>query len=78
MTHADGIGVQEQHTYWSSVCTSGWVDVEWKARHDAPDRLPPGYRMTLKDIDRDDMATCYRTDLGVIRVPSWVLEPWHR
>lgn len=72
------VGVEKKHTYWSSVCTSGWVDVEFKSRHEAPDVLPPGLRMTLKDIDANDMAWCYRDDMGVLMVPSWVLEPWHR
>ena len=66
------------HVYWSSVCTSGWVDVEWKARHEAPDRLPPGCRVTLKHIDKADNAWVYRDDMGVMRMPAWVLEPYHR
>lgn len=70
-------GVTEQHLPWSSVATSGWVDVEWKARHDAPDVLPPGLRATLKHLKGND-AYLYRTDLGVLRVPAHVLEPWHR
>lgn len=78
MTKSKVFGVDQKHTAWSSVCTSGWVDVEWKARHDAPDRLPPGYRMTLKHVDAVGDAWLYRNDIGVIRVPSHVLEPWHR
>lgn len=74
---ADPYGVKPQHLYWSSVATSGWVDVEWKARHDAPDVLPPGLRATLKAIEGNN-AFLYRTDLGVLRVPAHVLEPWHR
>lgn len=70
-------GVDKAHLYWSSVCTSGWVDVEWKARHDAPDVLPPGLRATLKAIEGND-AYLYRNDLGVLRVPAHTLEPWHR
>lgn len=71
-------GVDQKHTYWSSVATSGWVDVDWAARDDAPSVLPPGTRATLKHVDRNDNAYLYRSDLGVLRVPSWVLEPWHR
>jgi hypothetical protein len=71
-------GVEKKHVYWSSVATSGWVDVEWKSRHEAPDRLPPGLRATLKDIDEYGDAFLYRDDMGVLRVPAHVLEPWHR
>lgn len=71
------IGVQPQHVYWSSVVTAGWVDVDWAARHDAPEHLPPGLRATLKDIKGND-AFIYRDDMGVMRVPAHVLDPWHR
>jgi len=79
MTKPADYGVKPKHTVWSSVCTSGYVDVEWGSRSSGvPTTLPPGYRMILKDIDSDDIATCYRDDVGVIRVPAWTLEPWHR
>lgn len=71
-------GVERKHIYWSSVATSGWVDVEWAARSDAPTVLPPGTRASLKHIDEYDNAYLYRSDLGVLRVPAHVLEPWHR
>lgn len=70
--------VKPEHTVWASVATAGWVDVEWKNRHEAPDRLPPGLRMTLKHVDREDQAWVYRDDMGVMRVPAWCLDPWDR
>jgi hypothetical protein len=72
------IPVERKHTYWSSVATSGWVDVDWASREDAPTVLPPGTRATLKHIDEYGDAFLYRTDLGVLRVPSHTLEAWHR
>jgi len=78
--------VKSQHISWASVCTSGWVDVEWAARGFREDvggesayrHLPPGYRVSLKHIDKDDMAYVYRGDTGVMKVPAWCLEPWQR
>lgn len=78
-------GVTSTHTYWSSVCTSGWVDVEVAYRgftdeigsQGAPRMLPPGLRATLKDVVGND-AFIFRDDMGVMRVPAHVLEPWHR
>ena len=78
-------GVKPYHTAWSSVCTSGWVEVEEASRgyrdeigsQGALRKLPPGLRATLKDVVDND-AYIYRDDMGVMRVPAHVLEPWHR
>lgn len=78
-------GVEKKHVYWSSVATSGWVDVEWAARgfreevgvQGALRVLPPGLRATLKSVEGNN-AFLYRDDMGVMRVPAHVLEPWHR
>lgn len=78
-------GVTPTHMHWSSVCTSGWVDVDWAARgfrdevgsQGALRELPPGLRATLKSVEGNH-AFLYRDDMGVMRVPAHVLEPWHR
>ena len=70
--------VKPEHIAWSSVITAGPVDIEWKSRHEGPDHLPGGYRMSLRDIDKQDIATCYREEIGVVRLPAWCLDPWDR
>lgn len=77
-----------QKKYWVSdqdigwvVCTAGWVDMTMIPsnglfNYRVKPKLPPGYRMILKDIDSLGNAVAYNDDNGVMKMPRELLEPW--
>src|SRR5689334_10496274 len=65
------------------VCTAGWIDMTMIPsnlfyNYRVKPKLPPGYRMILKDIDSLGNAVLYTDDDGVVKMPRELVEPWMR
>lgn len=78
----DGSGnwPDERHIGWS-VATAGRIelDTEYVARSSIPSQiLPAGFKLLLKDIDRDGYAWVYHDAYGVLRFHKELLVAWDR